>query len=46
MFLEPVNAVAAEDEPQLDTAESTAQSYLPIPVVDDSARVALFRSQE
>lgn len=43
--LQSLNAVAAQDEPELDASESSAESELPVTVVDDGARVAFLGAE-
>lgn len=45
MFLEPLDTVAPEHEPELQTPESAAERELPVPIINHGSSVTLFRSQ-
>lgn len=45
MCLQTLHTVTAQDEPELDATESSAEGQLPVAVVDDSTRVTLLRAE-
>lgn len=46
MLLEPFNAITSQNEPKLDRSKSSSKSDLPIPVIDHSTGITMFRPQE
>ena len=46
MFPEALYTIVSKHEPELDASEATAESKLPVTVVDDDACVTLFATKE